>query len=66
MFKFHQKGEFEQMANRERAKAKLDKLQSEISSASKNTGISAAVKLAMIAPKVGASVRLFSRTMITR
>ncbi len=50
-FAFHEKGEFEQLANRQRAKAKLDRLQSEISQAAKKTGISSAVKLAMVAPK---------------
>uniref|UniRef100_A0A914VA59 Pre-mRNA-splicing factor 3 domain-containing protein n=1 Tax=Plectus sambesii TaxID=2011161 RepID=A0A914VA59_9BILA len=50
-FKFHERGEFEQLANKQRAKAKLEKLQAEISQAAKNTGISSAVKLAMVAPK---------------
>lgn len=39
------------MANRERIKARLEKLQSEIESTSKKTGISSAVKLAVVAPK---------------
>lgn len=39
------------MANRERIKARLEKLQSEIASTSKKTGISSAVKLAVVAPK---------------
>ncbi len=48
--KFHEKGEFEQLANRQRAKAKLEKLQEEIARAARNTGISSAVKLAMVTP----------------
>ncbi|GMS89013.1 hypothetical protein PENTCL1PPCAC_30846 [Pristionchus entomophagus] len=47
---FHEKGEFEQIANKQRAKAKLEKLQQEISKAAKQTGISSAVKLAMVTP----------------
>jgi U4/U6 small nuclear ribonucleoprotein PRP3 len=39
------------LANKQRAKAKLEKLQAEISQAAKNTGISSAVKLAMVAPQ---------------
>ncbi|KAK6741551.1 hypothetical protein RB195_009424 [Necator americanus] len=50
MFNFHEKGEFEQLANKQRAVAKLEKLQAEISQAAKSTGISSAVKLAMITP----------------
>ncbi|KAE9416939.1 hypothetical protein Angca_008305, partial [Angiostrongylus cantonensis] len=50
VFNFHEKGEFEQLANRQRAVAKLEKLQAEISQAAKSTGISSAVKLAMITP----------------
>ncbi|KAJ1374143.1 hypothetical protein KIN20_036763 [Parelaphostrongylus tenuis] len=50
VFNFHEKGEFEQLANRQRAVAKLERLQAEISQAAKSTGISSAVKLAMITP----------------
>ncbi|RCN31155.1 hypothetical protein ANCCAN_23071 [Ancylostoma caninum] len=50
MFNFHEKGEFEQLANKQRAVAKLERLQAEISQAAKSTGISSAVKLAMITP----------------
>ena len=50
-FKFHEKGEFVQLANKQRSVAKLERLQSEISSTAKKTGISTAVKLAMVAPK---------------
>ncbi|VDP43379.1 unnamed protein product [Soboliphyme baturini] len=51
-FKFHDKGEFENLANRLRAKTRLEKLQQEISQSAKKTGISSAVKLAMVAPQV--------------
>uniref|UniRef100_A0A1I7XTJ1 Pre-mRNA processing factor 3 n=1 Tax=Heterorhabditis bacteriophora TaxID=37862 RepID=A0A1I7XTJ1_HETBA len=50
MFAFHEKGEFEKMANKQRAMAKLERLQAEISQAAKSTGISSAVKLAMVTP----------------
>ncbi|KAF2357128.1 Pre-mRNA-splicing factor 3 [Trinorchestia longiramus] len=45
-FKFHEQGKFVQLAQRERAKARLDKLQSEISTAARRTGISSAARLA--------------------
>lgn len=51
MFRWGEKGEYESLANRQRAKAKLELLQTEISQAAKKTGISSAVKLAMVAPK---------------
>uniref|UniRef100_T1J0D7 U4/U6 small nuclear ribonucleoprotein Prp3 n=1 Tax=Strigamia maritima TaxID=126957 RepID=T1J0D7_STRMM len=51
IFKFHDKGKFEQLAQRLRTKAQLEKLQQEISQAAKKTGISSATKLALIAPK---------------
>ncbi|CAI5443995.1 unnamed protein product [Caenorhabditis angaria] len=49
-FAFHEKGEFEKLANKQRALAKLERLQNEVSSAAKSTGISSAVKLAMVTP----------------
>ncbi|KAI1726776.1 pre-mRNA processing factor 3 (PRP3) domain-containing protein [Ditylenchus destructor] len=42
--------EYEKQANVQRSKAKLEKLQSEISRAAKQTGISSAVKLAIVTP----------------
>ncbi|XP_038058223.1 U4/U6 small nuclear ribonucleoprotein Prp3-like [Patiria miniata] len=50
-FKFHDRGRFEQLAQRVRAKSQLEKLQSEIAQAAKKTGITSATKLALIAPK---------------
>lgn len=50
-FRFHRQGAVEAVANRERIKARLEKLRSEIESTSKKTGISSAVKLAVVAPK---------------
>ncbi|XP_054750918.1 U4/U6 small nuclear ribonucleoprotein Prp3-like [Lytechinus pictus] len=50
-FKFHEKGKFEQVAQRIRAKSQLEKLQNEISQAAKKTGITSATKLALITPK---------------
>ncbi|VDK48325.1 unnamed protein product [Anisakis simplex] len=47
---FHDKGEFEALAHRERAKARLTMLQSEISHIAKRTGMSSSVKLAMLTP----------------
>ncbi|CAL2036435.1 unnamed protein product [Caenorhabditis brenneri] len=49
-FNFHDKGEFEKLANKQRAMAKLERLQNEVSSAAQSTGISSAVKLAMVTP----------------
>ncbi|XP_062511867.1 U4/U6 small nuclear ribonucleoprotein Prp3-like [Corticium candelabrum] len=49
-FTFHEKGKFEQLAQKLRAKAQLEKLQSEISSVSKKSSISTATRLALIAP----------------
>lgn len=48
MFKFHEQGKFIQVAQRERAKSRLDKLQSEISKVAKKTGILSAAKLAQL------------------
>lgn len=50
-FRFHEKGKFEQQAQRLRAKAQLDRLQTEIASAAKKTGIASAAKIATITPK---------------
>ncbi|XP_071098058.1 U4/U6 small nuclear ribonucleoprotein Prp3-like [Haliotis cracherodii] len=50
-FKFHDKGKFESLAQRLRTKAQLDRLQNEIASAAKKTGIASAAKLATIVPK---------------
>ncbi|CAL1277741.1 unnamed protein product [Larinioides sclopetarius] len=50
-FKFHEKGKFEQLAQRLRTKAQLEKLQEEIAQAAKKTGISSATKLALIVPR---------------
>ncbi|XP_042211720.1 U4/U6 small nuclear ribonucleoprotein Prp3-like isoform X2 [Homarus americanus] len=47
-FKFHDQGKFIQLAQRERAKARLEKLQNEISQVAKKTGISSAAKLAQL------------------
>ncbi|PVD36301.1 hypothetical protein C0Q70_03279 [Pomacea canaliculata] len=48
-FKFHEKGKFEQLA--QRLRAKLERLQAEIAQTAKRTGIASAAKLATIAPK---------------
>ncbi|XP_015774527.1 PREDICTED: U4/U6 small nuclear ribonucleoprotein Prp3-like [Acropora digitifera] len=50
-FKFHERGKFQQIAQRIRAKTQLDKLQKEIAAVAKKTGISSATKLALITPK---------------
>ncbi|KAK8729549.1 hypothetical protein OTU49_008539 [Cherax quadricarinatus] len=47
-FRFHDQGKFIQLAQRERAKARLEKLQNEISQVAKKTGISSAAKLAQL------------------
>lgn len=52
MCRFHEPGKFQQMADRLRMKAQLEKLQGEISQIAKKTGITSATKLAQIAPKV--------------
>lgn len=49
--KFHEPGKFQQLAERIRVKAQLEKLQNEISQIARKTGISSATKLALIAPK---------------
>ncbi|GLV44248.1 Precursor RNA processing 3 [Carabus blaptoides fortunei] len=47
--RFHEPGKFQQLAERLRMKAQLEKLQNEISQIAKKTGISSATKLALIA-----------------
>lgn len=49
-FEFKEPGEYQKLANIQRSKAKLEKLQSEISKTAKQTGISSAVKLAIVTP----------------
>lgn len=49
--RFHEPGKFQQMGERLRMKAQLEKLQNEISQIARKTGISSATKLALIAPK---------------
>ncbi|XP_053681187.1 U4/U6 small nuclear ribonucleoprotein Prp3 [Anopheles nili] len=49
--RFHEPGKFQQLAERMRMKAQLEKLQNEISQIARKTGISSATKLALIAPK---------------
>ncbi|MCL4123273.1 UNVERIFIED_CONTAM: hypothetical protein GTU68_017263 [Idotea baltica] len=47
-FKFHEQGKYIQLAQRERAKSRLEKLQEQISQVAKKTGISSAAKLAQL------------------
>uniref|UniRef100_A0A1B6G9V8 U4/U6 small nuclear ribonucleoprotein Prp3 n=1 Tax=Cuerna arida TaxID=1464854 RepID=A0A1B6G9V8_9HEMI len=54
--RFHEPGKFQQLADRMRMKAQLEKLQSEISQIARKTGISSATKLAQIAPKIETQV----------
>ncbi|KAJ9589018.1 hypothetical protein L9F63_017713 [Diploptera punctata] len=49
--RFHEPGKFQQLADRMRMKAQLEKLQNEISQIARKTGITSATKLALIAPK---------------
>ncbi|XP_069796628.1 U4/U6 small nuclear ribonucleoprotein Prp3 [Narcine bancroftii] len=51
LFRFHERGKFEKIAQRIRTKAQLEKLQTEIAQAAKKTGIQTSTKLALIAPK---------------
>ncbi|KAL1505948.1 hypothetical protein ABEB36_005391 [Hypothenemus hampei] len=53
--RFHEPGKFQQLAERLRMKAQLEKLQNEISQIAKKTGISSATKLALIAKSEGTS-----------
>ena len=50
-FVFNKKGKYEEIANRQRAKAKLEKLQQEISQIAKKTGIAVDNKVTIIQPK---------------
>eukprot|EP00123_Amoebidium_parasiticum_P017293 comp23789_c0_seq1/m.41295 comp23789_c0_seq1/g.41295 ORF comp23789_c0_seq1/g.41295 comp23789_c0_seq1/m.41295 type:complete len:592 (-) comp23789_c0_seq1:82-1857(-) len=50
-FKFADPGKFENMAQRLRAQAQMERLQNEIAQAAKKTGISSATKLALLTPK---------------
>ncbi|XP_065841750.1 U4/U6 small nuclear ribonucleoprotein Prp3-like [Oscarella lobularis] len=52
-FLFNDKGKYEQLGQKMRAKAQLEKLQSEISSVSKKSAISSATRLALVAPQQG-------------
>ncbi|CAH0559492.1 unnamed protein product [Brassicogethes aeneus] len=54
-FRFHEPGKFQQLAERLRMRAQLEKLQNEISQIAKKTGISSATKLALIAKSEGHS-----------
>lgn len=49
--KFNEPGKFQQLADRMRMKAQLEKLQNEISQIARKTGISSAAKLAQLATK---------------
>ncbi|KAI6181563.1 Pre-mRNA processing factor 3 [Aphelenchoides besseyi] len=49
-FKFAEQGTFQKIANQERTQAKLAKLRNEISQSTKHTGISSAVRLAIVTP----------------
>ncbi|KAL1426381.1 hypothetical protein MTO96_003390 [Rhipicephalus appendiculatus] len=49
-FRFHEKGKYEQLAQRLRTRAKLERLQQEIAQAAKKTGISSATKIALMVP----------------
>jgi hypothetical protein len=48
---FNKKGKYEEIANRQRAKAKLESLQREISQIAKRTGIAVGDKVTIIQPK---------------
>lgn len=50
-FNFHEPGKHIQIAEKNRMKLQLEKLQNEISQIARKTGISSATKLALIAPK---------------
>jgi hypothetical protein len=59
-FSFNEKGKHIEQANRERAKAKLEKLQAEISRIAKTTGIAIDNQAAIIQPKKFFVCRFFS------
>jgi len=50
-FTFHRPGKFQQLGQKMRAKAQMEKLQRQIQEVAKKTGISSAAKLAMVAKK---------------
>jgi len=58
VMQFHDAGKFQDEARRLRMKATLEKLQSEISSKSRKTGISSATQLAKLVPKSGQSSKV--------
>uniref|UniRef100_A0A183EZP3 PRP3 domain-containing protein n=1 Tax=Gongylonema pulchrum TaxID=637853 RepID=A0A183EZP3_9BILA len=63
---FHEKGEFEKLAQRERAKARLAILQNEITQIAKKTGLSSSVKLAMLTPSSSTAFMFPSFTIMGR
>jgi len=58
IMKFHDAGKFQEEAKRLRMKTQLEKLQSEISSIARKTGISSATQLAKLVPKGGLADRV--------
>jgi len=56
-FSFHRPGKFQQLGQRMRAKAQMEKLQKQIQAVAKKTGISSAAKLAQVAKKEDAESR---------
>ncbi|XP_057292149.1 U4/U6 small nuclear ribonucleoprotein Prp3-like [Hydractinia symbiolongicarpus] len=56
-FTFHQRGKFQQLAQRMRAKAQMEKLQKQIQAVAKKTGISSAAKLAQVVKKEDLDLR---------
>ena len=58
VMQFHDAGKFQDEARRLRMKVTLEKLQSEISSKSRKTGISSATQLAKLVPKSGQSSKV--------
>jgi U4/U6 small nuclear ribonucleoprotein PRP3 len=58
-FEFKEQGEYQKLANTQRNKARLERLQSEISRAAQHTGISSAVKLALVTPSGSEAVESY-------
>jgi len=58
IMKFHDAGKFQAEAQRLRMKTQLEKLQSDISSIARKTGISSATQLAKLVPKGGQDVKV--------
>lgn len=58
-FEFKEQGEYQKLANSQRNKARLERLQSEISKAAQQTGISSAVKLALVTPSGSEQIDAF-------